>query len=154
MIIACLECYTALRILGETSELDALVGKDSEFWPDGYTCVACNKKCSSYAETDIEAGVLARMKIRDLTPQEAYAAQLGLGTPDEMVCDASTVRELFARPIKTVRGFTIPGTSRFCLTEILLEDGICLYFGASTHGAVVYRISRPTSYAQRVLEGT
>jgi hypothetical protein len=106
-------------------------------------------------EIEVEAAALQRMKLRELTPEEMYSAQMGLGTPDEMQCDAATVRSLLGEQrIKKVSGFDVRGTSRFCLTEIDLEDGTRLYFGASTHGAVVYRIARPISYTQKVLQET
>ncbi len=152
IIVPCLECYTAVRVLGEADRVHMLVGTKSEYWPDHYTCVACGRSCEGILEIEATADALSRMKMRELTAEEYYAALQGLGTPDEMVCDAVTVRELLRQPIKKVGGSTIAGTTRFCLTDIELESGVKLHFGASTHGAVVYRISRPISYTARALE--
>jgi len=152
LIVPCLECFTAIRVLGEHDRVDPLVGEGSEFWPDRYTCVACGRPCEGIAEIDATADALARMKVRELTAEEYYAALMGLGTPDEMVCDAVTVRELLRLKIKKVSGHTVQGTTRFCLTEIEVENGVRLYLGASSHGAIVYRITRPISYTERALE--
>lgn len=154
ILVTCPRCLTAVRVMGEPAEVDSLVGKNSEFWSDRYTCVSCGAaRCEGLPEGDIDPEDLPKLKIRELSPQEMYAAQMGLGTPDEMQCDAATVRSLLSgKPLKAVHGFTVPNTTRFCLTELETEDGTKLHLGASPHGAVVYRISRPFSYARNVLE--
>jgi hypothetical protein len=154
LIVPCLECFTAVRVLGEPDRVNALVGENSDFWPDHYTCVSCGRGCEGILEIEATADALSRLKVRELTAEEYFAALMGLGTPDEMVCDGATVRELLQIPIKKVVGQDIRGTTRFCLTELELENGIRLFFGASAHGAIVYRIARPISYTQRVLEET
>jgi hypothetical protein len=80
------------------------------------------------------------------------AAQSGLGTPEEMLCSGTTVRELLKQPVKKVHGYDLKGTTRFCLDALELEDGTKIHLGAGPSGAVVYRISRPFSYVQRALE--
>jgi hypothetical protein len=93
------------------------------------------------------------MKMRELTPDEMFAAQLGLGTPDEMLCDLATVREVFStKKVKRAVGQTVSGTSRTCLHLLEFEDGSRMFFGSSSHGAIVYRISRPFSYVKKVTE--
>lgn len=154
LLVPCTHCYTVVRVIGEPDLVNSLVGVNSEFWPDRYTCVTCSKNCLGVVEAEADAGDLVRMKVRDLTPNEMYAAQLGLGTPDEMQCDAATVRGLLGQGIKRVFGQDIRGTTRFCLVALEVQDGTTLHFGASPHGAVVFRISRPISYTQKALEET
>lgn len=152
MLVPCLECYTTVRLIDEPAVITDLVGEKSEFWPDKYVCVSCGKRCEAIKESEAEPEALKKMKLKELNAQEFLAALHGFGTPDEMLCDAATVRELFRRPIKHVAGYTIPNTSRFLLETIELEDGTKIYFGAGAAGACVYRITRPISYTDKVLQ--
>lgn len=152
ILVPCMHCFTAVRVMGDPDEVAMLVGPKSEFWPNKYTCVSCGSSCEGIGEGDAEPAALTKMKVRDLAPQEFYAALHGLGTPDEMICDAATVRDLLKRTIKKVHGSTLPNTTRFLLEAIELEDGTKLHFAAGAAGAVVYRITRPISYTQKVLE--
>jgi len=152
-LVPCLRCNTAVRVIGDPVQIDLLIGDKSEYWPNKYVCVNCEQPCTAHHEMEVELDVLALMKMRELSPEEMLAAQMGLGTPDEMMCDAATVNDLLLhRRIKNVASYTVKGTTRCCLTVIELEDGVKLHFGSSAHGAVVYRISRPISYQQRVLK--
>lgn len=152
MLVPCMNCYTCVRVIDEPAQIAALVGANSEYWPDKYTCVACSKPCEALFESEAEPGALEKMKVRDLTAAELFAALNGLGTPDEMQCDRATVVELLKRPMKDVRGRTLPNTSRFLIESIEFEDGTKMYFGAGAAGACVYRITRPVSYTQKVLD--
>lgn len=152
MLVPCMNCYTTVRVIDDPTQVATLVGANSDFWPDKYTCVACGKPCEALFESEAEPSALEKMKVRDLTAAELFAALNGLGTPDEMQCDGATVRELLSRPIKDVRGRTLPNTTRFVIDHIELEDGTRMYFGAGSAGACVYRITRPVSYTQKALE--
>ncbi len=151
MLVPCMECCTVVRVIGDAATIAFLVGQNSEFFPDKYPCISCNKPCVAISESDAEPAALARMKQRDLEPEEYFAALNGLGTPDEMVCDAATVRELLSKPVKKVVGRTLPNTQRFLVESIEVEGGTKLYFGAGAAGAVIYRIVRPISYTERAL---
>lgn len=151
MLVPCLNCYTVVRVMDDVTTLAILVGNRSEYWPDKYTCVACGKNCTAISEGDAAPEALQRMKLRDLNAEEFLAALSGLGTPDEMICDAVTVTDLLAKKIKTVNGYNIPNTTRFLLESLELEDGTKLHFGAGALGACVYRITRPISYVAKAL---
>lgn len=151
MLVPCLQCYSAVRVIDDPTSIQLLVGKGSEFSPDKYPCVVCSELCTAIAESEAEAEALQKLKVRDLNAQEYYAALNGLGTPDEMICDEATVTELLAKPVKKVVGYNLPGTTRFLVETVEVEGGIKLHFGAGAAGAVVYRITRPTSYTQRAL---
>lgn len=130
-----------------------LVGRGSDYWPDKYVCITCGKACNGVDESSVSVAQLAKMKVRDLDPEQMLAALNGLGTPDEMLCDITTVRLLLQeKKIKKVHGYTVNGTTRTCVTSLELEDGTKLYCGSSVHGAIVYRITRPVSYTQKALE--
>ena len=152
LLVVCTNCYTVVRVLDDEAKLHQLVGEGSDFWPDKYVCISCGKACIGVKESSITVQDLSKAKVRDLDAEQMLAAMSGLGTPDEMLCDITTVRELLARPIKKVQGYTVAGTTRTCLMEIELVDGTKLHFGSSVHGAIVYRITRPISYTQKMLE--
>lgn len=151
-VVPCNACYTAVRVMGEPDRVSAMIGKNSEYADRGYICVSCGSKCGGLEEDEIDLSLLQKMKLRDLSPEEMLAAQEGLGTPEEMLCTGATVRDLLKAPIKKVHGFDIPGTTRFCVDMLELEDGTKLHLGSSPSGAVVYRIVRPFSYTQKALE--
>ena len=46
MIVPCLHCYAAVRVIGDIATVNALVGGNSEFYPDKYACVVCEKPCT------------------------------------------------------------------------------------------------------------
>lgn len=153
LLVPCLNCYTVVRVFDDVEKSDSLVGPGSEFWPDKYTCVSCNAACQGIEENEASLEALSKMKVRDLSSEEMFAAQNGLGTPEEMLCDAATVRDLLLHnKIKMVGGETVRGTTRFCLTHIELETGVKLWFGSAPSGAIVFKITRPLSYTQRVLD--
>ena len=154
LLVPCMHCFTAVRVMGEPQEV-ALVGEGSEFWPDKYVCVQCERPCEGIYEGDAEQSALEKMKLRELTAQEFYAALNGLGTPDEMHCDTVTVRELFSsKTVRRVHSKDVRGTTRSVIESIEFDDGTRLYLAAAPLGAVVYRITRPISYTQKVLNGT
>jgi hypothetical protein len=102
-------------------------------------------------EVDIEPGVLALLEVIDLSPKEAFMALNGLGLPPEQHCNLASVTLLLREtPIRLVRGVDIPGTERCMIDHLELWDGTKVYLGASSHGAVVYRVAPPFSYAKMV----
>lgn len=142
------------RVVGDPQEVCQLIGEQSEFWPDKYTCPRCQEEAKAIREDDIDPDSLAGIDIQAIEAQEMFRAQNGLGLPDEQVCDRVTVEELLrATPIRKVAGHDIQGARRFCLEWFELADGTKMYFGASTHGAIVYRITRPISHVKEVLGG-
>ncbi len=153
IIVPCFHCYTAVRVMGEPSHVTELVGVSSEFWPDKFRCVNCHHPCEGLAEEEVESSALERMKVRELSPEEMIAAQEGFGTPEEMLCSSGAVKELFENnKVKKVYGYDVAGTTRFIIDSLEFENGVRMFLAASPGGAVVFRISRPHSYTQKVLE--
>jgi hypothetical protein len=135
-------------------ELDTLVGKKSSFWPKAYPCPLCAQPATGMHETEADPRVLRLMLVRDVTPQEAFAAFNGLGFPDEQVCGLAVVEDLLrSQPIRRVVGTDIPRSGRMVLDALELWDGTKLHLGAAAEGAIVYRIVRPHSYAAKLEEG-
>lgn len=142
LFVPCEHCFSAVRVLDVDTDL---VGAGSEFWPDKYTCVVCTAPCRAYAESEVSATTLLRMKVHDLTSAEYLNALAGNGLPHEMQCDVPTVQELFQKPVRAVALEPVPGTTRSILQALEFADGTLMYLGSSPLGAVIYRITRQPS---------
>jgi hypothetical protein len=160
IIVACTPCNLVIRVMptkaGDVScvrELDQLVGRRSSFWPDQYPCPTCGVMAQGFDERTVQEALLAATACRELTPLEAYSAFNGFGFPDEQRCSLETVqRLLMSMPIKKVIGTDVRGSERTLIDALELQDGTKLHFAAGGDGAVIYRITHPTSYAAKVLE--
>lgn len=150
ILIACLHCLNALRVMSlEPGEIESLF-LSIPSWPV-VTCPTCGKRSQGMNTNEVAEGVLRALTIRDLSPIEAHAAILGVGFPEEHQCDGAHLSELLsAQPFRRIVGKDIPNTNRFCVDFMELGDGSRIYFGSSTHGAVIYRIAKPSSYAEKV----
>ena len=150
--IVCTQCGTAVRVMGISEEVSHLFGEQSEWYPDKFPCprVGCAGK-AGIVET-IEPSALLTLDMHELTPQEAFAAFHGLGFPEEKDCSATAVEQAFARsPVKRVQTHKVKGTHRSIIQWFELEDNTRIYLAGSAWGALVYRISKPHSYAEEAL---
>lgn len=143
MLFPCDSCGNCVRVLGDPEEISSYLGEKSDFWPSKHVCPICGEKVLALDELYAEGLVDLTHKVRDLTPEDCYRAMIGEGLPEELHCTEAAIKELFKMPIKSVYGQDVPNTERFCMEALEFEDGTTLYLGASTHGAVVYRIKRP-----------
>jgi hypothetical protein len=147
IFILCASCRCALRVTGDLEEIHPLVGQGSSFWPDKFICYKCEGPAQGFLEAEIE--LKASVEIKEVSPQEAYAAIHGLGVLEEREVDLVTVRELMAtHPVRRVTGKDVMGVARVVVDFVELWDGTRLHFGSSNEGAVVYRITRPHSYVE------
>lgn len=162
ILVVCLPCNFAIRVMPESvasmasvQELDQLVGARSDFWPDKYPCPRCGKPARGLLEKEADERVLNLLTIQEATPQEAFAALNGLGFPDEHHCSLETVQALLKeQPVRRIIGTNVRGAERTVIDALELWDGTKMYFGAGAGGAVIYRITRPVSYADKQLEKT
>lgn len=160
IVVACLPCARAVRVMpafagdpGSAQQLDQLVGRRSDFWPDKFPCPWCGKWATGMLEHEADTRVLQVMSLQDLTPDEAFAAFNGLGFPDEQRCSLESVQALLLEsPVRKVLGKSVSGMERTIIDALELWDGSKVYFGAGAEGAVVYRITRPVSYTAKVLK--
>jgi hypothetical protein len=131
-------------VRGAPEEINSLVGEASDVWPDGFTCPDCGRKCQGFLEEDVSESVYDLLRIRDLTPFEAFSALVaGVGLPEDRQCSGEVIRALLKEhPVRKVVGQDIPNTTRFNLDYLELFDGTKIFFGSSAHGAIVYRITR------------
>lgn len=149
--IVCKTCKRGLRVASTTpGEVSALLGPGSEYHPDKYPCYLCGESHGVFAAF-MDASAAATLDLVDVNPQEALAAMHGLGLPAEQDCSAAAVQQLLeGKKIHRVRTQTIRNSHRCVIEFIELEEGVRVYFGASTHGATIYRVSKVVSYADRV----
>lgn len=144
-------CGAQYRCIGGPREIETLVGKYSEFYPDKYRCPSCMSPAQFAYEAYVNPSTLT--KLRDLEAQELFRGMHGLGLPEEQICDAETVTKLLTeQKVKRVVGQQIRATARFNLEYIEFESGHRMYFGASTHGALIYRITEPMNHTDKALE--
>ena len=149
ILIVCPACTTALRVTGDHEEADSLVGQNSDFWPDKFECWSCRGKAAGIMELEFTSQV--PLTLINVSPHEALLAVTGSGLPGERACDKVTVEQaLREHPVLRIAGKDILGTQRVLIDYIELWDGSRVYLGASNEGAVVYKITRPHSYAAQV----
>lgn len=154
LVVICSGCGAVFRAVADDDTMEEctqLIGPKSEWWPEQYVCPRCGAQAAGMDEHSLPRAIQTT-SIIDLTPIEMFSALSGFGLPDEKVSSLESVVEtLLCSPVKRVTGKNVVGTSRCSIDFIELENGMRIYLGASTHGAVVYRISKPVSYAQRVI---
>lgn len=161
MITFCRQCFLIVRVIDDSErQIETLVGQRSDFYTIpglGYRCIECpDAKADFYLWDDYLAeDVLRKAHFRELSAEEYFRALMGVGTPDELRCDAATVCELFAsKRVKSVSVHDLRGSTRCELRRIEFEDGTVLHLGSSvTNGAIAFRITRPISYTRKVLDG-
>lgn len=156
LIVTCEGCGAIYRVMqqGEGADVSYLVGDCSGFWPDKYSCPRCGARASGSHEDTLPRGFHTK-DIVDLTPEELLAALYELGLPDERTATLCSLRAcLEGREVRSVKGHDVEGTERCCVDYLEMMDGTRIYLGASTHGAVAYRIVPPTSYVARLEEET
>lgn len=140
--VFCNWCGCTLRVLDKLSEKDEqLVGQTSEFWPDKYKCTKCGADATGCPEQEVPR-FMQSAAIVDLTAQELYAALVGMGLPKEAECTLTNVAALLGKVGVKIVGKDVPNTGRCTLDYLEFPDGSLLYLGASSHGAVVYRLIR------------
>lgn len=149
IFILCPRCRCALRVTGDAAEVYSLVGPESDFWPDKFMCFKCMKPAHGFLEGEVS--IQAQIEVHEVSAQEAIAAIHGLGLPSEREVDKLIVDALLREhPVRRIAGKDVPGGQRVLLDYIELWDGTRLHFGGSNDGAVIYRITRPHSYAEKV----
>ena len=154
ILVVCRSCGKGLRISpghvsDDMSQAFAMFGPGSDMYPDRFPCFSCEGKAELVMHADSMA--VSALELHDVTPDEAVAAFHGLGLPEEQECSAAAVNgKLVNAQITKVQVRQIRNSHRSVLDWIQLSDGTRLYLGASSHGAVVYRISTIQKYAERV----
>lgn len=132
--LCCTLCHITLNVVGHDDEIDYLVGEQSEYWPDNYTC-SCGYRLTK--------GQDPGSTVYDLSPVELFHFLSGLGLPEEQECTRGNVERVFRKEVKKVHGYELSGAKTFCVEVLELVDGTKVHLGASPKGAVIYRITPP-----------
>lgn len=152
IVVVCtnIECRTIFRVIGDPHEVYSLIGEGSEWWPNKYTCPLCGQQATAEHESSID---LRGMEVRDLEVQEMFQALYGMGLPEEQVCTYDVLGKIFFNQrVQAIGGHAVSGTNRFCLEWLEFSDGTKMYFGASAHGALIYRVAKKISHTENVLK--
>jgi rubredoxin len=156
LVVTCEGCGSIYRVMQQHdgADVDLIVGEHSEFWPNKYTCPRCGARAAGAHEDALPRG-FQTVSIIDLTAEELLAALYALGLPEERKTALADVQgRLTKNWIAHVVGHDVAQTGRCCIDYLEMADGTKIYLGASTHGAVVYRVVSPASYVKRVEEET
>ena len=156
IFIACNKCNHALFVSGDEREVSILVGPNSDFWPDKYRCASCGTLgAQACLSPEVDPVVLATRIVSNVTAEEAFAALNGLGLPEERVCSEELIEALFERQGIKVKGRQLCGNlPRYILDSLTFADGTCVHLGASSYGAILYRVVKPHSYVDAVADKT
>ena len=148
-----LECKTVTRVMGRSvDEVQALVGEGSEWWPKGYKCPQCEGPASALYEIQINPNQFKDFHVRELDSEDYFRFLMGVGLPEETDCSIEALQKIFHDgTVKKIAGHRIPGAKRFCVEWVEMADGTRLYFGASSHGATIYRIVKKPNYTEQAL---
>lgn len=150
ILLACEHCNHALRVTGDPTEIEYLLGEQSDLWPNQYPCFNCGKKAGYFLIAEVTTAAMALMTIVDLNPQEAFAALTGFGMPGERTCCREVVLPYFEQLGIKVKGGQPRGQSIFRVEELTFPDGTTMFLAPSAMGAVIFRVKKPHSYANGV----
>lgn len=153
MLVVCasVSCKTVTRIYASSvSELTGLVGERSEWWPSRYKCPSCEGQATAVYEGRVDPNEFQGFDIRSLEAADFFRFMMGVGLPEEMECQLEVLVEIFkAGKVAKLAGHPVRGSKHFCMDWMEMEDGTRLYFGASSHGATIFRITKKTNFAER-----
>jgi len=141
---------SSLTVIGEPAEVETLVGSRSDFHPDKYVCFECGLPAECLLTAEISAMAGRSLRINEVTPQEAFAALMGMGIPAEATCCAEVVEPMFEAQGIKVTGYQMPHTTRYVITALTFPDGRTMHLGAAFPGALAYRITKKHSYVEAV----
>lgn len=147
-LLVCQQCMTAIRVVGDMTEADYVltpfVTSHSMCWTD--TCPG-----PAQVVHQLPAELSAQLETRELSVGETWVALNGFGMPEEQECSPAAVKAAFTEsPVRNVAVHPVRGSHRSQIEFIELENGTKIHFGSGPVGALVYRISKPHSYAKKV----
>ncbi len=143
----CNTCLQPYRLILQTQDLSLLKQIASE---DGQTC-KCPRLCGGLINLMGDATIAAMASDKRLkeplsiTGKELFQAINGMGLPDEVHNDPSTV-DAFLRSNKIVRIRTEDYNGRLYLHELQLENGVTLHLGAGGRGAQIVKMTKERTH--------
>lgn len=152
ILFPCTSCCVVIRVMGDPEEISQLIGRESDLYPNSYRCPVCEHPVELQDESEVSPDALVQSRLRDLTAQEFFQSQCGLGLPEERACTRKVIDVLFQQGVKKVHGKEVPGSGRFHVEFLGFMDGTRAYFGASSFGSLIYRIRPPHSHVETLNE--
>ena len=143
----CDSCLQIIKLQGDQELINKLILHHVR-WLKGWPCVTCNCKGPM---TRVDGETLEQLKqestqrllsVITLNPEEFFRALCGLGLPDELGCEPEIVKSLLlSNKIVDVGIFPL-GTKRTVLTQMYLDNGLCIHLASSPAGPVVFKVTR------------
>ena len=148
MYFVCASLHFAVRVSGDTQEVQDLLGEQT---PHASTkCPECHASLLRSEFLDDTLATAVAPVLRVLTPYETHLALEGMGFPEEQECSVESLRKvLLSQPIRSISAKDVPYTQRSSLESITLEDGATIFLAASGYGALVYRIRKANPYTSK-----
>jgi hypothetical protein len=143
MMSLCSTCGTVVRVVGDMSEIDYLVGESSTFWPNGYICPVCGGAAIGVpADRQTVEMLMGRPgeTLFELTPTDAFALHSGLGLPAERKCSMHEIERVLVGGVVRWGLESDARNGRAYIKWLENQRGTRLYLGAGPGGAIVFRI--------------
>ena len=151
MISLCSACGTVVRVLGDSQQVELLVGSRSQFWPDRYVCPKCDGAAVGCEQPTAEmlSGVPGET-LFELSAEEALALHMGLGVPSERRVSVELLDEtLREHVVQWGLGIDV-SSGRVYINWLETKAGTRVFLGAGPCGAVAYRVKPKQRYAERI----
>ena len=151
-VFPCRACGVCTRVASgsaDTASIDYLVGEHSPF-AGNYKCCKCDSPVHIHKEkATAGSDLLTGLSFVDLTPQEFFQAQHGIGVPAERVVTKEAVVSLLTQN-KVVDVVVTVEQGDVAVHELRLSNGYRLYLASTMAGPTVYRIRPPHNRSEHV----
>ena len=144
---ACDSCFLVVRVAGDPEEWQRLI-VDHSLWRDGLPCFrdACEDKLYRIDMADVPAVINATkhsvFSTLDLTVEEFFRALCGYGLPEEVGRGPEVARALLLSSRVSDVSVRKSPSGKTILDRLDLEDGTRLHLASSSHGPVVFKMTR------------
>lgn len=143
---ACDSCLTIVRVRGDAASMPLI--ETHSLWRGGHPCVRTECGSKMYRlKTDefnlvMDASKYGVFRVVDLTVQECFAAMCGYGLPSEIGSEPENIKALLlSSAVIDVSTCTSP-SGRTVLDRLDLANDTSLHLAASSHGPVVFKVTR------------
>lgn len=144
---ACDSCLSVIRVTGDPEAWQRLI-VDHTLWQDGLPCFydGCGDKLYKIGSEEIPAVVNAAshnvFRTLDLTVEEFFRALCGYGLPEEVGRGPEVARALLLSSRVSDVSVRKSPSGKAILDRLDLEDGTRLHLASSSHGPVVFKMTR------------
>lgn len=144
---ACDSCLLVVRVTGDPESWQRLI-IDHSLWRDGLPCFCdgCDDKFYKIEPHEVPAVVNAAshsvFRTLDLTVGEFFRALCGYGLPEEIGRGPEVARALLLSSKVSDVSVRKSPSGKAILDRLDLEDGTRLHLASSSHGPVIFKMTR------------